>query len=352
MKLELNDQNGILQSPKAGLGLAIILKRMRNWKKSRPNFALIPTCWKFALVHGIIVHDLGQAVVTEVHCLNGVAPKNGGCRLRCTIASALLLLQLTPAGAATPPDAPALPKVQATGALLVDAANGKVLFSRNPNEPLPPASTVKLLTALLVYERTQLKGEVVVQRADTLVVPSRIPLRDGETVPVKTLVQSLLIGSDNDSALALARHTGGSVEKFVTLMNARARELGCTGSLFKNPNGLPVPGQVTTASDLLKIFQAAMAVPDLRKICSTHALTIRTAVGLQTLKNHNKLLGVYPGMGPAKTGWTFRSKHTFAASATRDGHELNLILLHSTDKWADARTLFDFGFEQLRREGN
>ena len=135
-------------------------------------------------------------------------------------------------------------------------------------------------------------------------------------------------------------------------MNARARELGCTNSLFKNPNGLPAPGQVTTVYDLLKIFQAAMAVPELREICRTRSIALRTAAGLQTLKNHNKLLGVYPGMGPAKTGWTFRSKHTFAASATRDGHELQLILLHSVNKWADAKTLFDFGFEQFRREGN
>ncbi|MGO8836169.1 MAG: D-alanyl-D-alanine carboxypeptidase family protein [Limisphaerales bacterium] len=266
--------------------------------------------------------------------------------------SAVLLLQLPLAGAATQNHASALldQKMQARSALLVDAKSGKVLFRRNPAEALPPASTVKLLTALLVYERTGLKGEVVVQKADTLVEPSHIPLRTGETVPVKTLVQSLLIGSDNDSAMALARHTGGSVEKFVTLMNARARELGCTNSLFKTPNGLPAPGQVTTAYDLLKIFQAAMAVPELREICRTPSIMLRTAAGVQTLKNHNKLLGVYPGMGPAKTGWTFRSEHTFAASATRDGHELQLILLHSPNTWADARTLFDFGFAHFRHE--
>ena len=268
--------------------------------------------------------------------------------------NALLFLPLPLAGAATQINTLALlnQKVQARSALLVEAASGKVLFRRNPTETLPPASTVKLLTALLVHERTQLKGEVVIQKADTLVEPSRIPLRTGEIVPVKTLVQSLLIGSDNDSALALARHTSGSVEKFVTLMNARARELGCTNSLFKNPNGLPAPDQVTTAYDLLKIFQAAMAVPELREICRTPSIMLKTAAGLQTLKTHNKLLGVYPGMGPAKTGWTLRSEHTFAASATRDGHELHLILLHSTNKWVDAKTLFDFGFEQFLREGN
>ncbi|HWC59997.1 MAG TPA: D-alanyl-D-alanine carboxypeptidase family protein [Verrucomicrobiae bacterium] len=265
----------------------------------------------------------------------------------------LLVLQWTSAVAIPPVNTSAsLKKVQATSVLLVDAASGKVLFERNPNKPLPPASTVKLLTALLVYERTGLKGEVVVQKADTLVEPSHIPLQTGETVAVKTLVQSLLIGSDNDSAMALARHTSGSVEKFVALMNARARELGCTNSLFKNPNGLPAPGQVTTACDLLRIFQAAMAVPELREICRTPSITLKTAAGVQTIKNHNKLLGVYPGMGPAKTGWTFSSKHTFAASATREGRELHLILLHSANKWADTKAVLDFGFERVLKDAN
>src|ERR1700677_2708673 len=269
------------------------------------------------------------------------------------LASALLLAQMLPAGAAIQANPLALlnREVLARSALLVDAASDKVLFSRNPIEPLAPASTVKLLTALLVYERTQLRGDVVVQRADTLVEPSRIPLRAGEAVAVRTLVQSLLIGSDNDSALALARHTGGSVERFVAMMNERARELGCTKSVFKTPNGLPAAGQVTTACDLLRIFQAAMAVPELRQICQTPSLTLRTAAGLQTLRNHNKLLGGYPGMGPAKTGWTFSSKHTYAASATRGGHELYLILLHSSNKWTDAEALFDFGFEQVGLKG-
>ncbi len=104
-----------------------------------------------------------------------------GRRLRRVLVSGLLFLQLPLAGAATQTEALALlnQKVQARSALLVDAASGRVLFSRNPTEGLPPASTVKLLTALLVYERTQLKGEVVIENADTLVEPSRIPLKPG-----------------------------------------------------------------------------------------------------------------------------------------------------------------------------
>lgn len=241
-------------------------------------------------------------------------------------------------------------KVNAGSALLVDAASGRVLFSKNPTAQFPPASTTKLLTGLIVYEHTQLEGNVVVQKPDTMVQPSRIPLKVGETVSVRTLVQSLLIGSDNDSAMALARFTSGSVRAFVALMNARARELGCSGSVFQTPNGLPAPNQVTTARDLLKIFQAAMAIPELRQICQTRSLMLTTAVGRQVLKNHNSLLGVYPGMGPAKTGWTRASEHTYAASATRDGRELQLTLLHSTNKWADAELLFNYGFKAIRKE--
>jgi D-alanyl-D-alanine carboxypeptidase len=244
-------------------------------------------------------------------------------------------------------------KINASSALLVDAATGQVLFSKNPATPYAPASTTKLLTGLLVCEHTHLEGNVVVTKPDTMVQPSSIPLKVGETVSVRTLTQSLLIGSDNDSAMALARFTSGSAPAFVAVMNTRARELGCTGSVFKTPNGLPAPNQVTTAQDLLKIFQAAMAIPELRQICQTPSLTLTTAVGKQVLKNHNKLLGVYPGMGPAKTGWTKASEHTYAASATRDGRELQLILLHSVNKWDDAKLLFDYGFQTMRNgKGN
>jgi serine-type D-Ala-D-Ala carboxypeptidase (penicillin-binding protein 5/6) len=258
-----------------------------------------------------------------------------------------LFLQLPVFGGPADPDIspPSSQKINASSALLVDAASGRVLFSKNPTAQFPPASTTKLLTGLLVYERTQLEGNVVVQKSDTMVQPSKIPLKAGETISVRRLVQSLLIGSDNDSALALARFTSGSVQAFVALMNARARELGCSNTVFQTPNGLPAPNQVTTARDLLKIFQAAMAIPELRQICQTRRLTLTTAAGTQVLTNHNKLLGVYPGMGPAKTGWTRASEHTYAASATRDGRELQLILLHSTNKWADAELLFNYGFK-------
>jgi D-alanyl-D-alanine carboxypeptidase (penicillin-binding protein 5/6) len=236
----------------------------------------------------------------------------------------------------------ALPR--AVSVLLYDPQEGRILFGRNVDVPLPPASTTKLMTALLVYEKTGLRGWVRVQPEDTRVEPSHIPLVPGETVSVRDLVWALLIGSENDAALALARYTSGSVSAFVAEMNRKAAELGCTHTHFANPHGLPAAGQLTTARDLLRIFEAVLAVPELRNICATPYFHLTTASGDHWIKNHNKLLGKYPGMGPAKTGWTRASLHTFAACCQRDGRELHLILLASPNKWKDARWLFDMGF--------
>lgn len=236
------------------------------------------------------------------------------------------------------------PRIQAKACLLINANTGEILFSRQPDTKHPPASTTKLLTALLVYERVGLRGSFRIAEADTRVEPSHVPLRPGEDVTVRDMVQSLLIGSDNDTAMALARHIGGSAPRFVNIMNTRARQLGCVSSVFKNPNGLPSPGQNTTCRDLMRIFERVLAIPSLREICQMRGFYLSTDAGKQWVKNHNRLLGQYPGMGPAKTGWTVSSRHTYAASARRDGVELHLTLLNSPDKWTDSRILFDYGF--------
>lgn len=237
--------------------------------------------------------------------------------------------------------------VQAKAALLYDANTGQVLYQRNIDEPYAPASTTKLMTALLVYEQKGLNGTLTVRREDTRVQPSSVPLISGESVRVNDLVNALLIGSDNDAAMALARYTAGSSEAFVELMNERARQLGCTQTHFCNPHGLTEAGIKTSARDLRRIFQQVISIPALRKICQTKTFTLVTERGPQKIENHNKLLGRYPGMGPAKTGWTNASRHTYAAAASRNGHELQLIILNSPDKWKDATLLFDYGFSRL-----
>jgi D-alanyl-D-alanine carboxypeptidase len=206
------------------------------------------------------------------------------------------------------------------------------------------------MTALIVYERTGMNGSVRITDDDTRVEPSSVPLIPGEVVSVNKLFHALLIESANDSARALGRYVsvGGSTDSFVEMMNERALAMGLMNTHFYNPNGLPAPAgtHYTSCADLMKIFRRVISYPDLRQICSTKAYVLHTEARTQTLHNHNLLLGVYPGMGPAKTGWTVASRHTYAASVTQNGREILLTLLDSSNKWKDAEILFNWGFSQ------
>jgi D-alanyl-D-alanine carboxypeptidase len=248
----------------------------------------------------------------------------------------------------TPPD-----EIKAVGALLIDGQTGEVLYARNPDMHLLPASTTKLMTALIVYEKIGLKGSVTITEDDTRVEPSSVPLIPGETVSVNKLFHALLIESANDSARALGRSVAGSTDAFVRMMNQRALAMGCFNTHFYNPNGLPAPSgtHYTSCADLMRIFRAVIAYPDLRRICSTKDYVLTTEARTQTLHNHNRLLGLYPGMGAAKTGWTEASRHTYAAEVNRNGRQLLLTLLDSPNKWVDAEILFNWGFAQPAATG-
>jgi len=244
----------------------------------------------------------------------------------------------------TPPDA-----ILARAVQLEDLQTGEVLYARNPNERLLPASTTKLMTALIVREKLGgLTGSVTIEEDDRA-EPSNIPVVPGETISVDTLFHALLIESANDSARTLGRYVAGSNAAFVQMMNQRAIALGCFNTHFNNPNGLPAPTgtHFTSCADLMVIFKHVLQYPELARIMSTKEYVIRTASGTHVLRNHNRLLGRYPGMGPAKTGWTYAARHTYACAVTRGGHTLLLTLLDSPDKWTDAQILFNWGFAQL-----
>ena len=246
----------------------------------------------------------------------------------------------------TPPDA-----ISSVAALLMDAKTGQVLYSRNPDKRLLPASTTKLMTALIVYEKIGLRGSVTVQEDDRA-EPSNIPVVPGESISVDTLFHALLIESANDSARTLGRAIAGSTPAFVSLMNQKAIALGCFNTHFYNPNGLPAPEgtHFTSCADLMKIFRQVLKYPELVRIMSTKEYVIRTASGTHILRNHNRLLGYYPGMGPAKTGWTVASRHTYACAVTQNGRTILLTLLDSPNKWADAQILFNWAFSETGSE--
>ena len=225
------------------------------------------------------------------------------------------------------------PQVSASAALLYDVDAGEMLYSLRADEPLPPASTAKLMTALLSFERAGLEDVVTVSAIAAGTEGSRMELSQGEQLTVKQLLYGLLLPSGNDAAVALAEHISGDTAKFVALMNERAQSLGLTGTRFANPHGYDDPLMVSTASDLLRLTQAALRYPVFREIIATSDAEIAG----HSLRNTNELLGILPGADGVKTGTTDRAGECLVASISRHGHRLIAVLLGSSERYIDAR---------------
>lgn len=232
-----------------------------------------------------------------------------------------------------------LPALSAPSAILADAVTGQVLYSQDADAPRPPASTTKIMTALLVLERGVLTETVRIP-ANIQMPGTSAALQPGETLTLEDLLYGLLLPSGNDAALALARHISGSEEAFVAAMNARATELGLTHTHFANPHGLDDPGHVSSAADLLALTREALRHPIFARIVATSSYSTRGHVW----ENRNQLLGHYPGADGVKTGTTAAAGECLVATATREGHRLIAVVLGSNDRYADATALLDYGF--------
>ncbi|HEY7002312.1 MAG TPA: D-alanyl-D-alanine carboxypeptidase, partial [Candidatus Udaeobacter sp.] len=198
-----------------------------------------------------------------------------------------------------------IPKTTAASVIVVDANSGKTLYEKNPDQFRAPASTQKLLTALVVAEGGFLDRQVTVQPTDTYAEPVKLNIKAGDTYQRIDLLRALLVKSPNDVARCLARDNAGSIEAFAEIMNRRAQQLGAVHSHFVNPNGLPVPGQYSTARDLSLIARAAYANPTIRSIVCLPQLVFRFANGrTRELENTNKLLRRLPYCNGMKTGYT------------------------------------------------
>lgn len=240
------------------------------------------------------------------------------------------------------------PNVVGRAAVLIDSKSGKILFTKNADEPLPPASTTKILTAVIALQNCKLTDIVTARQDATLVEPSAIGLKEGEKITVENLLYAMMLKSANDAAVAFADHISGSVDNFAELMNSRAKSLGATNSHFANPNGLPDPNHYTTAHDLAVIAKYAMEIPEFRNIVSAKVKVIpRTDdSAVKWLQNHNKMLWRYKGANGIKTGYTREAKQCLVVSAEKNGQELIAVVLGSegSNIWSDGRTLLDYGF--------
>ena len=250
-----------------------------------------------------------------------------------------------PASVLNPGRSGAVPNTRANSVMVVDARTGAVLHEKNADQPRPAASTQKLLTALIIAETGYLDRPVRVEQTDTFAEPVRLNIRPGELYQRMDLLRALLVKSPNDVARCLARDNAGSLDAFADKMNAKAQMLGATHSHFINPNGLPMPGQYSTARDLSIIARAAYANPTIRSIVCLPQLVFRYANGrTRELENTNKVLRRSPYCNGMKTGYTELAGKCLIASGTRPGRDVIVVVLGDTSSrvWRDASALLSW----------
>ena len=244
-------------------------------------------------------------------------------------------------------------ETDAISVILIEASTGKVLYEKNADEKLPPASVTKVMTMLLTMEaidsgKIALTDLVSASEHAASMGGSQIYLKVGETMTVEDLLKSVVVCSANDAAVALAEHISGSEESFVAAMNARAKELGMVNTTFENTNGLDDTTQnhLTTARDIA--IMSAELIEKHPKILTYSSIwmdTIRD--GAFGLTNTNRLIRFYHGANGLKTGSTSRAKFCISASAKRDGLQLIAVIMGSPTRDTRnqvAKDLLDFGF--------
>ena len=258
--------------------------------------------------------------------------------------------------------------ITAPNLLLADTKTGKILYERNIDEKIYPASLTKLMTAILVVENCELDEIVTVSENAVLSVPTgyvNSNLQVGEELTVEDLLYVMLIPSANDAANALAEHVGGNIESFSTMMNSRAKELGCTGSNFTNPSGLHQEEHYTTTRDLFFISQKAVENDLIEKIIGTTTYTLPStnkytkeprifATTNYMMKKSMKNYYCDYCIG-AKTGYTGEAKNCVVEFARKDGIELTAIVMGEVakvkgQKFLDAKEMFEYVFENYNSE--
>lgn len=245
------------------------------------------------------------------------------------------------------------PSVSAEGAVLVDGSSGRVLYEKNSDKRLYPASTTKIMTALVTLETLDELGlgpdsKVIVPVEAAGVEGSSLYLKAGEKLSLEELLYGLMLQSGNDSAEAIAVCVGGTRETFVEKMNLKAEQLGCSGTHFVNPSGLFDENHYTTAGDLAIIAAEAMKREDFREIVGAQKWASEETD--RSFVNKNKTVFNYEGGNGVKIGFTKKSGRTLVASAEREGKELIAVVLRDGNWFNDAYALMDYGFE-IMEEG-
>lgn len=251
------------------------------------------------------------------------------------------------------------PKIEAESAIVMDVATDTILYSKNADTQLYPASITKIMTTFLACERLHMNDELVVSEAAAYGIEagsSSIYADTNEKFTVRQALMAVMLESANEMSLAVAEKTSGSVKKFVELMNWKAAQLGCKNTHFNNPNGLPDETHYTTAADMAKIAKAAWYNPLFRKFATKDLFEIPpTNVQTETryLLNHHKMMAgrdyAYDGVLGGKTGYTEVAGSTLVTYARRNGMVLLVVVMKSVNGgYSDTASLLDYGFNNFQ----
>ena len=246
-----------------------------------------------------------------------------------------------------------VPSINAASAILIDNRTNKVLYSKNEDTKMFPASTTKIMTAIITLENCSL-DEQATASFDAVNIPEGYATADikiGETFTVEQLLEMLLVHSANDAANVLAEHVGGSLESFVSIMNTKANELGLTNPHFTNAYGLQDNNHYTTARDLATIMKYCLQNEDFRRICglASCAIPATNMSEPRTYASTNQLViagnnNYYPYVTTGKTGFTSDAKHCLVSSAYNNDLELICVVLGSEDNFGDTRAIYNYAY--------
>ena len=244
-----------------------------------------------------------------------------------------------------------LPNVTATSAIVIEAKTGHIIYQREANRKMFPASTTKMMTLITALEYGKLDELVTVSNNAYGAEGSTLWLEAGEKIPLGDLLSGMMMISGNDAAIAIAEHVDGSVEKFANHMTKRAKELGAKGTHFTNANGLPDNNHYTTAYDLAILAAHGYTLDRFEEIVSAQEKTFPWVHDpTHLLRNENQMLWLYQGGNGVKTGYTDAAGRCLVSAANRNGVQLIAVVLDSIYMWNDSIALLDYGFSKVSNE--
>lgn len=242
-------------------------------------------------------------------------------------------------------------------AILIERDTGTVLYEKNSNDELPPASMTKIMTMLLIMEAID-KGKLTwnekirTSEYAASMGGSQIFLEPGEEMTTKEMLRGIAIGSGNDASVAMAERIAGSEEAFVDMMNEKAKELGLKHTFFKNTTGLPVSGHYSTAADMAMMAKELLKYEDITKFTGMYEAYLRENTDKKFwLVNTNKLVRFYPGVDGLKTGFTAEAKYCLTATAQKEGMRVIAVVFGaptSKERNAQVTKMLDYAFSQYK----